>query len=77
MGRLDDTMDEYVTSAELNIRSGPGTIFVPLTIPPMPAGTPVVVLKTEGTWSFVDVQAVVNGVMDLEGWVASKFLVRQ
>lgn len=77
MGRLDDTMDEYVTSAELNIRSGPGTIFGLLTIPPMPAGTPVVVLKTEGTWSFVDVQATVNGVMDLEGWVASKFLVRQ
>jgi N-acetylmuramoyl-L-alanine amidase len=77
MGRLDDTTDEYVTSAELNIRSGPGTTFSPLTMPPLPPATPVLVLKTEGTWSFVDVQATVNGVMDLEGWVASKFLVKK
>lgn len=77
MGRFDDTMDDYITSAELNIRSGPGTAYAPLTTPPMPQGTPVLVLKTEGTWSFVDVQASVNGLMDLEGWVASRYLVRQ
>lgn len=77
MGRKDDTLDEYVTSAELNIRSGAGTNFAPLTTPPLPPGTPVVVLKTETTWSFVDVQATVNGVMDLEGWVSSKFLVKK
>jgi len=46
-------------------------------MPPLPPATPVLVLKTEGTWSFVDVQATVNGVMDLEGWVASKFLVKK
>lgn len=62
---------------ELNIRSGPGTAFAPLTTPAMPPATPVLVLKTEGTWSFVDVQVPVNGVMDLEGWVASRFLVRE
>ena len=76
MGRKDDTLDQYVTADELNIRSGAGTAFPPLTAP-LPKGTPVLVLKTEGNWSFVDVQATVNGVMDLEGWVASKFLVKK
>ncbi|HVG15282.1 MAG TPA: N-acetylmuramoyl-L-alanine amidase [Chitinophagaceae bacterium] len=74
MGRKDDTMDEYITSAELNIRSGPGTSFPTLTSA-LPVNTPVLVLKTEGTWSFVEVQATVNNIMDLEGWVSTRFLV--
>lgn len=77
MGRKDDTMDEYVTADELNIRSGAGTAFPTLSEKPLPKGTPVLVLKTEGNWSFVDVQATVNDVMDLEGWVSSKFLVKK
>lgn len=76
MGRRDDTMDEYVTSATLNIRSGAGSSFPTLTSA-LPAGTPVLVLKTEGTWSFVEVQETVNEIMDLEGWVSSKFLVKK
>ncbi len=76
MGRKDDTIDDYITSAELNIRSGPGTSFTLLSSP-LPAGTPVLVLKTKGTWSFVEVQSTVNGIMDLEGWVSSKFLVNE
>eukprot|EP01035_Chromulina_nebulosa_P036835 gene36835-49678_t len=65
MGRHDDTLDEFETSADLNIRSGPGTNFNTLT-QPMPKGTHVLVLKTEGTWSFVEVLGVVHGIMDLE-----------
>lgn len=76
MGRKNDTLDEYVTSDMLNIRSGPATSFAPLT-KPLPKGTPVTVLKTETTWSFVDVQKTINGIMDLEGWVSSKFLVKK
>lgn len=75
MGRRDDAMDEYVTSTAINIRSGPGTVHLPLTSG-LPQGTPVVVLRTEGTWSFVEVQVPVNEIMDLEGWVASRFLVK-
>ena len=74
MGRRDDSIDEYVTSTSLNIRSGPGTAFATLS-DPLPKGTPVLVLKTEGTWSFVEVQKTVKGIMDLEGWVSTKFLV--
>ena len=76
MGREDDTMDEYVTSVALNIRSGPGSNFNTLTNNPLPVKTKVTVLKTDGTWSFVEVMSVVNGIMDLEGWVSSKYLVR-
>jgi len=74
MGRQDETLDEFVTSTALNIRSGPGTNFNILT-QPLPAGTKVLVLKTEGAWSFVEVQETVHGIMDLEGWVSSKFLI--
>lgn len=77
MGRENDKLDEYVTSTDLNIRSGPGTSFDTLTLPPMPKNTRVLSLKTEGTWSFVEVLDNVNGVMDLEGWVSSKYLVKQ
>ena len=73
MGRRDETLDEYITSGVLNIRTGPGTLF-PLITQPLPKGTKVLVLKTESTWSFVEVLETVHGIMDLEGWVASKFL---
>lgn len=77
MGRKDETLDEYVTADKLNIRSGAGAQFPTITDAPLPKGTPVLVLKTEGNWSFVDVLTTVKGLMDLEGWVSSKFLVKK
>ncbi|RDV16759.1 N-acetylmuramoyl-L-alanine amidase [Pontibacter diazotrophicus] len=74
MGRRDETLDEYVTSTDLNIRSGPGAGYSVLSRP-LPAGTRVLSLKQEGNWSFVEVLDVVHGIMDLEGWVARKYLV--
>jgi N-acetylmuramoyl-L-alanine amidase len=74
MGRRNELIDEFVTSIELNIRSGAGTGFAILTT--LPVSTPVLILKTEGTWSFVEVLNTVNGIMDLEGWVSSKFLTK-
>jgi N-acetylmuramoyl-L-alanine amidase len=76
MGRADETMDQYITATLLNIRSGPATTMPTLT-DALPQGTPVHVLKTETTWSFVEVLSNVHGVMDLEGWVASRFLTRR
>ena len=73
LGRENEILDEFITSAALNIRSGPGTTFLTLA-EPLPKGTKVLVLKTEGNWSFVEVLDVVDGIMDLEGWVASKHL---
>jgi N-acetylmuramoyl-L-alanine amidase len=74
IGRCNESLDEQKTSAALNIRSGPGSNFSTLT-DPLPEGTKVLVLKTEGTWSFVEVIDVVHGIMDLEGWVSTKYLV--
>jgi len=76
MGRADEGMDEYLTSTALNIRSGPGTTFSTLS-DPLPVNTKVLVLKTEGNWSFVETLDSVNGMMDLEGWVFTKYLVRK
>lgn len=72
MGRRNEHTDEFSVSVDLNIRTGPGTENTVLTT--LPINTPVLILKTEGTWSFVEVLNTVNGIMDLEGWVSSKFL---
>lgn len=74
MGRKEDS-DTYKTTAELNVRSGPGTQH-PLITDPLPPGTNVHILKREGNWSYVEVLDVVHGLNDLEGWVFSKYLVK-
>jgi len=73
MGRRDENLDEYVVLTDVNIRSGAGTIFETIT-QPLPEGTHVVVLKSQGNWSFVEVLDNVHGLMDLEGWVFTKYL---
>lgn len=74
MGRRDETLDTYITSTDLNIRSGPGAGYS-LLAKPLPAGTNVFSLKQEGNWAFVEVLNVVHGITDLEGWVSRKYLV--
>ena len=74
MGRSEDEETRYRTTTVLNIRSGPGTEFAPLSGSPLPAGTEVVVLKNQGNWRFVDVLPEVNETADLEGWVHGRFL---
>ncbi|WP_026897428.1 N-acetylmuramoyl-L-alanine amidase [Daejeonella oryzae] len=73
MGRKNEDLDSYITTTILNIRSGPGT-FYEMLAKPLPEGTRVTSLKTEGNWSFVDVEDIVDGQMDLEGWVFTKYL---
>lgn len=73
LGRENPTIDEYNTAVDLNIRSGPGTGF-PVLTQPLPPNTKVLVMKREGNWSFVEVIDVVHGLMDLEGWVFTKYL---
>ncbi|HEX9987798.1 MAG TPA: N-acetylmuramoyl-L-alanine amidase [Chloroflexia bacterium] len=74
-GRIDDGPKQMETTVDdLNIRSGPGVQHNPVQGSPLPSGTKVEVIRVEGTWSLVEVQGTVNGVNDLEGWVASRFL---
>ena len=74
LGRADDAVEKYVTSAALNVRAGPGTEFATLPGSPLPTGTEVAVLEQQGVWWRVDVLDTVSGVMDLVGWCHSRFL---
>jgi N-acetylmuramoyl-L-alanine amidase len=64
----------FTTTAVLNIRSGPGTGFPKLVPHGLPKGTPVVVLKNQGNWRFVDISAVVEEENDIQGWVHGRYL---
>jgi N-acetylmuramoyl-L-alanine amidase len=72
MGRRGDEV--YRTTTALNIRSGPGTEHATLPGSPLPDGTQVIVLNSQGLWQFVDVLSPVNGEMDLQGWVHGRYL---
>jgi len=76
MGRLEDSLPEYRTTTELNIRTGPGAEHSPLPGSPLPPGTPVQFMSAEGTWWKVDVQGGEELPVDLEGWVNSRYLER-
>lgn len=76
LGRADDDVEHYVTTAELNVRSGPGTDYAVLPGSPLPAGTNVALIEQRGLWWRVDVLDPANGVMDLLGWCHSRYLRR-
>ncbi|MFM9908182.1 MAG: N-acetylmuramoyl-L-alanine amidase [Chitinophagaceae bacterium] len=75
MGRKETTLNIFTTSTQVNIRAGAGTQFSQVS-DPLPTGTKVSLLKRDGNWSFVEVLQKINGVNDVEGWVASKFLIQ-
>jgi N-acetylmuramoyl-L-alanine amidase len=72
MGRENEAPDLYLTTSELNIRTGAGVGFAVLPGSPLPKGTRVERLRSQADWFFVDVH---NGT-DLEGWVHSRYLTR-
>ena len=76
MGRADDAIELYETSASLNVRAGPGTEFAALPGSPLKAGVKVALLEQQGVWWRVDVLDTVDGVMDLVGWCHSRFLTK-
>jgi N-acetylmuramoyl-L-alanine amidase len=73
-GRAEDESRRYATTANLNIRIGPGTEHETLPGSPLPEGTCVEILDTQGSWCFVDVLDTVEGLMDLQGWVHGRYL---
>jgi N-acetylmuramoyl-L-alanine amidase len=77
LGRADDgalVRPAAQTTTALNIRVGPGTQFLKLPASPLPAGTKVELLASEGAWRQVLVLDLVAGEMDLEGWVHGRYL---
>jgi len=76
MGRSTREATRHETTTKLNIRCGPGTNNPTIEGSPLPKNTPVLILQEHGTWRLVDVIEEVNGVMDLQGWVHSRYLRR-
>ena len=73
----DEGEDIWQTSTALNIRSGPGTRFDKFEgVSPLPKGTKLVVLEKQGLWLNVDVLDIVNGEMDIVGWVHGRYVVK-
>ncbi len=76
-GRASDdplVVNIRVTTKFVNVRGGPGTNFDPVIRKPLPVGTRVEVLATEGVWQRVDVLDAVDGVVDVHGWVHGRYL---
>ncbi len=76
VGRAESAPPLFETTTGLNIRSGPGTEHPKLEGSPLPLGTLVDILESEGSWRFVDVLEEVRGEMDLQGWVHGRYLRR-
>jgi N-acetylmuramoyl-L-alanine amidase len=75
LGRADDgERAVFVTTTELNIRTGPGTEHGKLDVSPLPAATPVDLLERSGNWVRVEVLGAVKGQNDIEGWVHGRYL---
>ena len=66
----------YEVSTGLNIRLGPGTQHEKLPGSPLPKGTLVEVIDSDGSWRFVDVLEEVQGLIDIQGWVHGRYLRR-
>lgn len=75
-GRAELQTDQkfYETTVNLNIRSGPGPEYGIFQGSPLPVGTRLELIEERGSWMLVDVVGEVNGVMDLEGWVTSRYV---
>lgn len=81
LGRADpedseaaERFEDARTTAALNIRMGPGTQHEKLPASPLPEGTGVKILDTQGAWRYVEVLEPVQGHADVEGWVHGRFL---
>lgn len=75
-GRAHDEVPVHRTTVTLNIRTGPGAHFGTLPQSPLPTGTRVEVLTSQGSWRMVDVLDAIAGEIDVQGWVHSRYLER-
>lgn len=78
-GRADDGADNndiYQATSNLNIRSNPGEQFARLSVSPLPRGTQLKVVDSEGVWKRVEVIGIVKGVKNVHGWVHGDYIKR-
>jgi N-acetylmuramoyl-L-alanine amidase len=73
IGRADDDFERFVTTAELNIREGPGVRFAKLDASPLAKGTRLSGESRDGSWHFVEVLGE-NDEPEATGWVHGNFI---
>jgi N-acetylmuramoyl-L-alanine amidase len=76
LGRRADESVQYETTDYLNIRTGPGTEHPTLPGSPLPTGTRMEIIKREDLWALVDVLDKVDDIVDLNGWVHTRYIKR-
>jgi N-acetylmuramoyl-L-alanine amidase len=64
----------YRATSKLNVRGGPGSQYAALEGSPLPRGAKLAILAEQDGWFKVDVLDIVNGVMDLQGWVHGRYI---
>jgi len=75
MGRREDLPPRYATTANLNIRIGPGVDYPTLPFSPLRKGAEVEILYTDNLWKYVDVLEEMEGQgCGLRGWVSGRYL---
>lgn len=75
-GRAEDRLPVFITTANVNLRVGPGSQYKLLLRKPLPKGIRLEKLETQGYWMHVEVLDEINQLMDLEGWVYTRYLKR-
>ena len=78
LGRHESSSPILVTTANLNIRTGPGAEYQALAEGPLPPGTRVEILRSNHpTWRFVDVLDEINGIFGIQGWIHGRYIAEQ
>ena len=72
--RVDEQLDLFETTVALNIPNGPGTEHERLSVSPLPQGTTVEILATNGVWKQVDIVDLEGEESDVVGWVHGRYL---
>jgi len=76
VGRLENAPPVYETIGNVYIRTGASTQFKPLIKKPLPKGVHLEKLGVDGNWMQVKVLDVIDGAVDLQGWVYSRYVSR-
>lgn len=76
LGRADDHLPVFETTAALNIRHGPGTSHERLPASPLRAGTRLVIHDRQGAWRRVSRIDGIGDELEIEGWVHGNWVRR-
>lgn len=77
LGRSDDgpaVRSRFTTLTALNLRVGPGAQYATVINQPLPRGTAVAAIASEGGWRQVDVLDSAGDATEIQGWVNGRYL---